>query len=95
MYLSAFLRVRGMGSFGRQLEDLWEELGGPHAGLDLRGLDVVVAEDRRWVYLKYNDTIDRDILDEIAARHVGRHCRSRRDNELGERSPVCDTTDIT
>ena len=43
-------RERGRGCLlGRKLEDLLEELGGPGSGIDLRGLDVVVADDREWV----------------------------------------------
>ena len=84
----------GMGSSlgAGQLEDLLEELGGPRAGLDLRGFDVVKADNSSGVRLEDNSHIERPLKKTFiarAARHVARYRGSRCDDELGKRGPVC------
>ena len=82
------------GSLGRQLEDLREELGGPRGGLEVRGLEVVVADESSWIGVADDRHVQRENLNEVAVSNVARHRRVRRDDELGERSYVVDKPDI-
>ena len=54
------------GSLGRQLEDLREERGRPRGGLEVRGLEVVVADESSWIGVEDDGQVEWESLDVVA-----------------------------